>query len=34
MKENLAVFDFTLTPKDMAAIARLDGGRSFFGWDD
>lgn len=28
MKENLHIFDFTLTPDEMAAIARLDTGQS------
>lgn len=33
MRENLALFDFTLTPADQEAIRALDGGRSLFGWD-
>lgn len=32
MSENLAVFDFELKPDEMAAIERLDGGKSLFGW--
>lgn len=32
MRENLAVFDFSLSAEDMAAIGALDGGRSLFGW--
>ena len=32
MRENLAVFDFELEPEEMAAIERLDGGKSLFGW--
>jgi len=28
--ENFNVFDFELTPQDMAAIAALDAGRSLF----
>lgn len=32
MQKNLAVFDFALTDEDMAAIGKLDGGRSLFGW--
>ncbi|MBQ9317876.1 MAG: aldo/keto reductase [Atopobiaceae bacterium] len=32
MAENLDVFDFELDADDMARIARLDGGRSLFGW--
>lgn len=34
MKENLAVFDFSLDAEDMAAIKKLDTGRSLFGWYD
>lgn len=34
MRENLDVFDFALTDEDMAAIARLDTGRSCFGSRD
>ena len=30
MRENLDVFDFALTPEDMAAIAALDRGKSAF----
>lgn len=32
MRENLAVFDFTLSEEDMASIGSLDDGRSLFGW--
>lgn len=34
MKENLAVFDFSLDDEDMTAIKKLDTGRSLFGWYD
>lgn len=34
MKENLAVFDFSLDAEDMTAIKKLDTGRSLFGWYD
>ena len=30
MKQNIDVFDFTLTAEDMAAIEALDGGESLF----
>jgi len=30
MKQNIDVFDFTLTAEDMAAIEVLDGGESVF----
>lgn len=30
MKQNLDIFDFTLSEEDMAEIARLDTGRSLF----
>lgn len=32
MKENLSITDFALDGDDMAAIERLDGGKSLFGW--
>jgi len=32
MRENLAITDFSLTEKEMQAIASLDTGRSQFGW--
>jgi diketogulonate reductase-like aldo/keto reductase len=32
MVENLDVFGFELSADDMARIARLDEGRSLFGW--
>ena len=32
MEENLRSLDFTLSPEDLARIARLDEGRSLFGW--
>ena len=30
MRQNLDIFDFTLTDGDMAAISRLDTGKSLF----
>lgn len=30
MQENFDLFDFTLTPEDMAAISALDSGESLF----
>lgn len=32
MEENLAIFDFQLTPEDMGQIKSLDRGKSLFGW--
>lgn len=32
MKENLAVFDFSLTAEEMAAVSNLDRNESLFGW--
>ena len=32
MEENFSIFDFALTPAELARIARLDGGASLFGW--
>lgn len=32
MKENLAAFEFDLTPEEMQAIEQLEVGRSLFGW--
>jgi len=32
MQENLDIFDFSLESNDMALIAKLDEGRSLFGW--
>lgn len=32
MLENIALFDFTLTAKDMLRIDGLDQGKSLFGW--
>jgi len=32
MKENISLFDFSLDETDMHRIAKLDGGKSLFGW--
>lgn len=32
MKENIALFDFNLSPEDMAKIQQLDRNESLFGW--
>lgn len=32
MEENLAIFDFQLTPEDMEQMKSLDRGKSLFGW--
>ena len=32
MAENLELFDFTLSPKEMEQIRALDGGKTLFGW--
>ena len=32
MRANLELFDFVLSPEDIAQIERLDEGRTLFGW--
>ena len=32
LRENLDIFDFSLTDEERRAIAALDEGRSLFGW--
>ena len=32
MQENLALFDFTLPPEDLAVIQAMDTGKTLFGW--
>jgi diketogulonate reductase-like aldo/keto reductase len=32
MQENLDLFDFTLTPEDLAVIRAMDTGKTLFGW--
>ena len=32
LKENISVFDFSLTNEDMTKIQTLDTGKSLFGW--
>lgn len=34
MKENLNIFDFSLSKSDLAKIAKLDTGKSLFEWDN
>ena len=32
LAENFQVFDFTLTPQELQAVAQLEEGQSLFGW--
>ena len=34
MKENLDIFDVTLTARDIARIQQLETGKTLFGWYD
>ena len=32
MGENLDMFDFTMSPEDLAVIQSMDTGKTLFGW--